>query len=1328
MHFFLRAAAGPDILGSMSLSGVAATGPFRGALPFDESGASVFFGRQAELEALYQQVLQEGVRVSALTGPSGVGKTSLLRAGLHPVLAAEGLLGLYVGDYENLDQELVQAASRSRAEPPVAGEPVVDYVARLTRSSPGGAVLMLDHLETVVSDGASESSRERLAQFLGGVLAAGGANLRLLFSIDSNAYHLLGRLLPRSVLAATGATFELRTFDEDQAAAVIEQTALQTGTFIEAGLAGKMAGDLCRGGRCSPLDLQMVARTMMDLRLTSVRRYERSGGAAMLAQTFFDRVVSEAGGRLGVRVLLDVLAHGLSTVEAIAARIHAPRAEVERAVSTFLVRGVFGKKEAERADRFTFLHPALAERVSSYCALDRAKVARTRRRLRQRMLANQRLTAPELLAVWRHLGRSLSAEEQDTCKRSIRRKVFNVSLGALIVSAIVVVLFIELRSSYSLGFDPEEAPGQARVVVRMGRPGRPLVSQLPHDPPFGAIVADTGFARAGLAEDLRERIQAGRATGKLERGRSGAVPGWLQTVLTGLRPVQRGTASILLGDPAGVKALQQAFADPAYRRETLDVLEVVGQGGAGEEALLAAALSDAVPELRRRGVEVAAAIDERLGNAAHANTLRSALSDPDASVRNAVLENAVRLPAEEAADVLRVGLAHTDLGVRRQAEAALLSLATRAPAEATGAAASAARAPDPALRRVGLDLLEKVALASPDAASPALAELVSDPAVPEDTRVVALRLLRVGGATPEGLLPVIEQAISAEGSPRLRAAALPIYAKTLDGDRAEELARTEAKGNPQARAAAAAIWGALAESRPEASGKALKVALLDPSTEVRAEAARALGQLRREGLTLLPRTLLDTSLEVLRGGLDASVTLASGSPAAVVEALSKGLRLVRPAWRADVVEALGRVGDTRASLVMPALVRAFKEGPGDAKRAVARTLCALSRSEPQVTSPYLRMAARDTEASVRATAAACLPALAEGDQKGAARLARELAQADDASVRLAAAEALGPLAPQAADVAVPTLIDLLGDAHVPVRHAALEALRMAGRAGLKADKPDDLEHALDVLLRQGDPEERRLALSAAAALRLETLISQAALDRDEAMRIEALRGAASLTPPAVGLLRTAVDSGPPNVRAEAIRLLVQAGGNAAAEVLPIFEAMARASEIETRRTAALSLGDLVGAETEAVQVLAQLMSSRSEMVRRSATEALSAVASRQAALARPLLEQALTDPAHDVREAAARGLAVAWAADQTTANLAQVLRQSENDSRRRFVALEALVRRAAAEDARAEVAAALDEVGRDGPPLARLAARVGLAFMDSPPSELRSFVDRLLGT
>src|SRR5262249_22705895 len=139
-------------------------------------------------------------------------------------------------------------------------------------------------------------------------------------------------------------------------------------------------------------------------------------------------------------------------------------------------------------------------------------------------------------------------------------------------------------------------------------------------------------------------------SGTLDATPPGRVPGWLREVLNGLRPVPRGIAKALLGDPDGVAALKLAFSDPAARGEILSALAVIGRGGAGEDEILAGALADVAPEVRRRGVAVAAAIARRQAQEAkdakdaggregstHAATLRAALSDRSADVRAAVL-------------------------------------------------------------------------------------------------------------------------------------------------------------------------------------------------------------------------------------------------------------------------------------------------------------------------------------------------------------------------------------------------------------------------------------------------------------------------------------------------------------------------------------------------------------------------------------------------------------------------------------------------------------------------------------------------------------------
>ena len=60
----------------------AAESPYPGLSPFAEEDADRFFGREAEVEALWEKIRRQNLL--AVIGPSGVGKTSLLRAGLIP--------------------------------------------------------------------------------------------------------------------------------------------------------------------------------------------------------------------------------------------------------------------------------------------------------------------------------------------------------------------------------------------------------------------------------------------------------------------------------------------------------------------------------------------------------------------------------------------------------------------------------------------------------------------------------------------------------------------------------------------------------------------------------------------------------------------------------------------------------------------------------------------------------------------------------------------------------------------------------------------------------------------------------------------------------------------------------------------------------------------------------------------------------------------------------------------------------------------------------------------------------------------------------------------
>ncbi len=598
----------------MSEAGAPPGGLFGAFVPFDERSAEAFFGRNEET-ALLDQLLAGEARVVTFMGASGVGKTSLLRAGLTPALARRGVAAVTLGSYRDLDRELVRETSRLGIAPPVPGQDPADYLGGVAREAKGGLVLILDHLEEALGPRAEEGSD--VIALCAQVVDEGGPLLRLVLSIDEAAFARLEtmRMALRSKIGARAST-TLPRLPEARVADILERSAVQSGTPFEPGLAAAVAADLCRAGPCRAIDLQITARAIADLRLGSLRRYRRSGGAAVVPAAWFDRVAAESGGAVARRALIAAATEASVSAEDLAARARNGRDLGAEALAALRARGLLIAQARGRQEVFVLGHPALRDLVLESTMADRARAAGARRVLMRRRAAGERLRVGELYAISRNLRGALTDEERRAVFRSVGGVALRFAVAVAVVVLAVAALFADSRRAYTLALDPPDAGGAARIVVRLGRRRLSLLNFLPNHPPLGSILADTGYTAAGLSRDTVARIATGGATGTLDApppGPSGRshVPGWLREVLNGLRPVPRGIAKALLGDPDGVAALKQAFADPSARSEILSALSVIGRGGAGEDEILADALADHAPEIRRRGVEVAASIDRR---------------------------------------------------------------------------------------------------------------------------------------------------------------------------------------------------------------------------------------------------------------------------------------------------------------------------------------------------------------------------------------------------------------------------------------------------------------------------------------------------------------------------------------------------------------------------------------------------------------------------------------------------------------------------------------------------------------------------------------------
>jgi hypothetical protein len=153
---------------------VNADNPWPGLLAFRETDQSYFQGRQAETEELLRLVLRE--RLTVLFGLSGLGKSSLLQAGLFPRLRQENILPVYIRlDYssERLDlpSQVIEVTtneaytSETEAPRPRNGESLWEYFHREAnvfwnaRNRPVQPLLVFDQFEETLTLGRLNQNR-----------------------------------------------------------------------------------------------------------------------------------------------------------------------------------------------------------------------------------------------------------------------------------------------------------------------------------------------------------------------------------------------------------------------------------------------------------------------------------------------------------------------------------------------------------------------------------------------------------------------------------------------------------------------------------------------------------------------------------------------------------------------------------------------------------------------------------------------------------------------------------------------------------------------------------------------------------------------------------------------------------------------------------------------------------------------------------------------------------------------------------------------------------------------------------------------------------------
>jgi WD40 repeat protein/predicted ATPase len=305
------------------LAATTAGPPFKGLETFEVADADRFFGRERLVAELVARLA--GAPVLCLVGASGSGKSSLLRAGLLPVIAGGAIPGS-----ENWHRVVLRPARNG------------DRLAALVRDPPGDRTLIaIDQLEEIFSRDRTDTER---AAFLSALATAASDHERfvVVLTLRADFYghlaelpELAGLVDHHSVLVGPMRRNELRR--------AIELPVTRAGVSVEPELVEMLVRDVAdRAG-----SLPLLSTALLELwearegRTLTLAAYEQSGGVrgavARLAESAYGELTppEQAAARAALLRLTDETA-----ADGAAVRRRVPLAEFDAAADERLRRAL----------------------------------------------------------------------------------------------------------------------------------------------------------------------------------------------------------------------------------------------------------------------------------------------------------------------------------------------------------------------------------------------------------------------------------------------------------------------------------------------------------------------------------------------------------------------------------------------------------------------------------------------------------------------------------------------------------------------------------------------------------------------------------------------------------------------------------------------------------------------------------------------------------------------------------------------------------------------------------------------------------------------------
>ncbi|RLE12060.1 MAG: hypothetical protein DRJ28_09685, partial [Actinobacteria bacterium] len=263
--------------------------PYKGLAAFGELDSADFHGRDTEIEEIIATLAAHPM--VAVVGPSGIGKSSVVRAGMIPALRSGAIPGsdqwlitdMLPGTYPY--EELASALMRVATETPIDLEDDLRRDARglarsVKRYMPDGqtVLLVVDQFEELFTL-ASEDERTAFLDLLAATISDERSNVRIVITMRADFFDRPLRFADLGDALRAG-TILISAPNNDNLHAIVTRPAAGVGITFEAGLDDHIVDDVRQEPGALPL-LEFSLTELFDQRdsdLLTLAAYEASGG------------------------------------------------------------------------------------------------------------------------------------------------------------------------------------------------------------------------------------------------------------------------------------------------------------------------------------------------------------------------------------------------------------------------------------------------------------------------------------------------------------------------------------------------------------------------------------------------------------------------------------------------------------------------------------------------------------------------------------------------------------------------------------------------------------------------------------------------------------------------------------------------------------------------------------------------------------------------------------------------------------------------------------------------------------------------------------------